>query len=108
MKIKEITSEYILFDNGKQITFENDQNCAYNFADFLALKGTIGEEFNWYEFKEPLNFEYVENYGFRFGNGSNMFFVPCYSIQNGWYSDSVKIFFNGEEVLNYVSGNLII
>ena len=29
-----------------------------------------------------------------------MFFVPCYSFQNGYYSSDVDIELNGEVVLN--------
>ena len=52
------------------------------------------------EFDEILIFEAVPNYGFRFGNANNLFFVPCYSEQNGYYSDDVDIFYGGEKVLN--------
>lgn len=49
---------------------------------------------------EELLFEAVDEAGFRFGNEGNMFFVPCYSEQNGYYSTDLQIFYNGEEVLS--------
>ena len=38
--------------------------------------------------------------GFRFGDNQAMFFVPCYSEQNGYYSSDVDIYYNGNAVLN--------
>lgn len=29
-----------------------------------------------------------------------MFFVPCYSVQNGYYSYEITIMYNGVEVLS--------
>ena len=54
MKIKLITDDYILFDNGSKITFDHDQDCCeYNYADFAQLADTgIEQE----DFTEPLVF----------------------------------------------------
>ncbi len=83
MKIKEIDFEHILFDNGSKITFDHDQNCCeWNYADFEQLKDTVAMDI---DFDENLIFEGVDEAGFRFGNKENMFFVPCYSEQNGYY-----------------------
>lgn len=97
MKIKKITNEYILFDNGSKITFDHYQDCCeYNYADFEQLEDTgIEQE----EFREPLIFESVDS-GFRFGNKGKMYFVPCYSDQNGWYTTEVDIYYNGKCVCN--------
>ena len=97
MKISKVTQEAIEFDNGSNITFDHQQDCCeYNYADFEQLEEAALE----YNFDEKLYFEHVEGSGFRFGNkGKRMFFVPCYSDQNGFYSDDVSIYYNGEKVL---------
>lgn len=87
-----------MFDNGSEITFSHEQDCCeHNFADFeqieeLALTCT---------FEDNLLFEAVEGSGFRFGSkGTPMFFVPCYSEQNGYYSSDIDIHFNGKQMFN--------
>ena len=97
MKIKLITDDYILFDNGSKITFDHDQDCCeYNYADFAQLADTgIEQE----DFTEPLVFESLDE-GFRFGNKGKMYYVPCYSSQNGYYTFEVDIYYNGECVCN--------
>lgn len=99
MKIKEITREYILFDNEKRITYHHDRDCCeQNYADFQQIEDNIyiDDEFE----EESLCFEEVNPYGFRFGNEGKMIFVPCYSIQNDWYSNDLDIYYDDKEVLN--------
>ena len=100
MKIKEINSEHILFDNEMKIEFDHVQDCCeYNYADFeqLSDQQVIGiVEFD----EKTMEFEKVEYSGFRFGSkGTQMYFVPCYSEQNGYYSSDVEIYFNNQKVL---------
>ena len=98
MKIKSITQEFIEFDNGKMITYYHDQDCCeWNYADFKQLD-SIGRG---YDFKEPLLFEAIQDSGFRFGNENAMFFIPCYSEQNGYYSDDIDIYYDGRKVLHF-------
>lgn len=98
MKIKKITDEVILFDNDMIITFDHDQDCCEdNYADFEQLDDLARN----YEFDENLKFEAVEEAGFRFGDNKAMFFVPCYSEQNGYYSSDIDIYFCGHRVLNF-------
>lgn len=48
-----------------------------------------------------LDFEIIPGCGFKFGNKPyNMYFVPCYSMQDGYYSSDVDILLNGYKVLN--------
>lgn len=104
MKIKEITSGHIEFDNGEVITFEHCQDCCEdNYADFEQLDDIARAT----EFESPLQFEKVENAGFRFGNEGRMFFVPCYSDQNGYYSSDLQIYYKGNLVvdLDELEGN---
>ena len=97
MKIKEVTDLHIEFDNGNEITFAHLRDCCEtNYADFEQI-----ETFAYgLDFDEDLMFEEVSDYGFRFGNLGKMFFIPCYSEQNGYYSSDVDIYYNHKRVLN--------
>lgn len=98
MKIKEITYEKILFDNGETITYDHAQECCEtNYADFEQLDD-IAKTTN---FSTPLVFEKVEEVGFRFGNKENMFFIPCYSSQNGYYTADLDIYYNYKPVIEF-------
>lgn len=97
MFIKEVTDNAIVFDNGSEITFDHDKDCCeYNFADFSQLEPLALS----YDFEEVLRFEAVDKQGFRFGDSKMMFFVPCYSEQNGYYSSDIEIWYNGCVDLN--------
>lgn len=99
MKIRDVDHNKIYFDNGSCIHYDHDQNCCEdNWADFDQLEEAAFE----YEFNEELVFEAVEGAGFRFGNkGGMMFFVPCYSDQNGYYTEDIDIYYKNELVLNF-------
>lgn len=98
MKISKVTDEAIIFDNGNTITFNHCQDCCeYNYADFSQIEEMALD----YEFDENLIFEAVENAGFRFGDKGMMFFIPCYSEQNGYYSCDIQIYYNRHEVLDF-------
>ena len=91
MRITKVSSDGILFDTGDNITCDHEQNCCeHNDADFMQLDDIARNT----EFKKPLTFEFVDGSGFRFGNKNKMFFVPCYSEQNGYYSSAIDILFN--------------
>jgi len=98
MKIKQITNDCILFDNGNEITYGHEQDCCEsNYAYFLSL---TEDDVNYnYDFDENLEFEAIKNSGFRFGSDGVYIFVPCYSEQNGYYSCDVDIYYNGVKVL---------
>lgn len=96
-KIKSITDEQITFTNGDTISFDHPQDCCeWNYADFSHLD----DEAKTHHFVAPLRFEHVEG-GFRFGDHQRMFFVPCYSEQNGYYTTEIDIYYNGKEVLSF-------
>lgn len=98
MKIIEVNYEHILFDNGSVITFDHEQECCeWNYADFVQLDSIARE----YEYQEPLIFEAVDDKGFLFGDSRRLFFVPCYSDQNGYYTDEIDIYLNGDRVLSF-------
>lgn len=98
-KIIKLEENLIKFDDGTTITADHSQDCCeYNYADCERVddiaKYTDFDTAN-------LEFEAVEGSGFRFGNKpGKMFFVPCYSEQNGYYSSDVDIYLNGELYLN--------
>ncbi len=100
--IKEVNEDHILFSDGSKITCDHNQECCEsNYADFKQVDNTAFLT----RFTLPLKFEQAPG-GFRFGNENNMFFVPCYSEQNGYYSDEVDIFYNGKKV-NTIPGELV-
>lgn len=97
MRIKVVDEEKILFDNGMTITYDHEQDCCErNYAKFEDVDSLAYEV----EFTEELDFEAIDGAGFRFGNRpQKMFFVPCYSAQNGYYTTELDIYFNGDHVL---------
>lgn len=98
-KIKEITEYLILFEDGTTITYDHEQSCCeHNWADFEQLDDIAR---NCMFDTDALIFEAVDGAGFRFGNTNNLFFVPCYSDQNGYYTDYINIYLNGEEQLSF-------
>ena len=105
MKIKDINEERILFDNGNRITYSHEQDCCEcNYADFLQIDDIARS----WDFDENLDFEAVEEVGFRFGNLPNkMVFVPCYSEQNGWYSSDIEIYYNDSQELYFDAKEII-
>lgn len=94
IKVVRAEQEYLEFSDGTTITSQHDADCCeYNYADFTAIDDLARE----WEFEHPILFE-ESDYGFRFGNKDKMVFVPCYSCQNGYYSYSVDIYYNGKPV----------
>lgn len=88
MRIKNVEEDCLTFDDGSKIMGSHDANCCeYNYAAFSEIDPLAFTV----DFDKFLLFEVVEDYGFRFGNKNQMFFVPCYSIQNGYYSSEVEI-----------------
>lgn len=84
MKAIRIVSNKIVFDNGMTISDHHDQDCCEEvYADFEQLEDTnfMNEDF------ETLHIEGVEDAGIRINN----YFVPCYNIQNGYYSGNLTI-----------------
>lgn len=96
-KIKEVNENHILFDDGCTITFDHWQDCLENnYADFVQLEeSALNYDFD----TNNMKFESVNNVGFRFGN-NYMFFIPCYSEQNGYYTTELDIYLNDMKVLH--------
>lgn len=87
----------LVFDTGDSIYSNHQQECCeYNYPDFTQLEDQAFQT----DFSEDLTFEEVEGAGFRFGSvGTPMFFVPCYSEQNGYYSSDLEIYYGEKRVL---------
>lgn len=99
MKIKEIGTECILFDNGNTIAFKVIQPHDFAFADFYYLIEET-EDILEFDFPEDLTFEFSDG-GFRFGSTEKKYIVPCYSCLsdiNIIYQDKegaiLKVYFN--------------
>lgn len=99
MRIEKIKDGEIWFDNGSRLGSRFYPECfEENYADFEQI-----EDLAWHhDFDEDLIFEKVDTYGFRFGDERQMFFIPCYSIQNGYYSNEIDVIYNGNTVLKSV------
>ncbi len=95
--ITTINNEEIIFSDGSRISYDHDHDCCEdNYADFEQLDDIArGTDFN----TNDMVFKKADC-GFMFGNEpTKMFFVPCYSEQNGYYTTDVDIYYNGNEVL---------
>jgi len=91
MKIREVNEDGIFFDNGNSITYVFLPDCnEINYAAFEELECAAYDE----DFDEELTFENGLDFGFRFGNEGKMYFIPCYSEQDGYYSFEVDIYYN--------------
>ena len=98
-KIAEVTEEAIIFTDGSRITYDHDNDCCeWNYADFKQLDDVA----RGYTFEGDMVFESVECAGFKFGDSRRQFFVPCYSVQNGYYSSDIDIYYNGVQKLNFL------
>lgn len=95
-KIFTVNRDEIIFDDGSELTYRHEKECCEtNYPDFERIE----ELAKGYEFEMPMLFESCK-YGFRFGDERQMFFVPCYSEQNGYYTEEIDIIFNGETVIS--------
>lgn len=103
MNISKVTDEVIEFDNGNKITYDHDADCCEdNYADFSILNENH-VNYN-VDFDTELTFDFIDGMGFRFGSKDKWgdfrwIFIPCYSEQNGYYTDEIDIYYNGERVL---------
>lgn len=97
MRIAVVTADEIIFDNGDVISFDHEQDCCeYNYADFSILTPNV-VNFD-YNFSYPLKFESIEELGFKFGSNGRWIFIPCYSEQNGYYTDEIDIYYTHNNV----------
>ena len=98
VRIFEVNKDMIIFEDGSKITYDHEQDCCEdNYADFEQLDDIARNAV--FDTKHMI-FEAVPESGFRFGNPGNMFFIPCYSEQSGYYTDEIDVYYNEEKVLN--------
>ena len=100
MKIKEITDEKIIFDNGNYLTFHHNQDCCeWVYADFEHIQvvtnlGANCVDSNELEFDEELE-KYIapiNSLGFIIEDKHGIkLFVSCYNRQNGYYSSDLEL-----------------
>lgn len=92
-KIVKIEENRIEFSDGTIIHCDHCQDCCeHNYADFHQLDD-LARNYNYKTSR--LRFEAVDGSGFRFGDSPfRMFFVPCYSSQNGYYSSDIEVYLN--------------
>ena len=104
-KINAVFENFIGFDDGNTISYDHEQDCCEcNYADFSNLD----PEARNYDFNmAKMRFEACDC-GFRFGDcPERMFFVPCYSEQNGYYTLDIDIYFNGVKVLKAIQCDFV-
>jgi hypothetical protein len=99
MRIASVNEMEIVFDNGCAISYDHNPDCCeVNYADFSILNPNV---VNYdYDFPTDLQFKPVEGMGFKFGCEGHWIFIPCYSEQNGYYSDKVEILFDDKVVIH--------
>lgn len=96
------------FDDGTTITSDYSPICCeYNYADFSAC---VDDELRNNEFDSIALGSVVEDAGFNLiikglphkilGKYDKTYFVPCYSEQNGYYSNNLTIYINNIPVCN--------
>ena len=99
-KIIKTEENLIEFSDGTRITCDHDQDCCeYNYADCEQIDDLARD----YDFNtSKLMIETIDGSGFRFGDRpERMFFVPCYSNQNGYYSDDINVYLNDVLLENF-------
>lgn len=101
MKIREVIGGKIIFDNNSYLLDYHEQDCCEEvYADFEYIKDYNSIEGNKTVFDLEFNENFIENIelvkgeGFKFFDvNGNAIFVPCYNIQNGYYSDYLDLYY---------------
>lgn len=107
MKIVGISDSEVTFDNGSFLTYRHEQDCCEHvFADFSVLKdyNALGKNANKTIFDVDFDetsiylfsaIECVAGEGFKIGYTDGDFegsaFVPCYNVQNGYYTSNLAL-----------------
>ena len=96
MNIKSHNDQRINFSNGDYIIYDHEQDCCErNYADFSILDTFYhGEEFDYVTISAAdegflLNLHGVEPFA-SFGEPMKIF-IPCYSVQNGYYTTHLVV-----------------
>ena len=96
-----------MFDNGEMLSYYHEQDCCeYVYADFKGMQvmGVQPENFVYaYEldfFENVLDsIVPIEGLGFYLVSKQGIcILVPCYNIQNGYYSSNISLLYKGKEL----------
>jgi len=88
MRIKEIQEDKIVFDNGTELSDYHESSCCEHvYADFKNLRDQVGIMNAQFANDLEKEIELVKDSGFRLRDC----FVPCYDIQNGYYSGNLTL-----------------
>lgn len=116
MKVVEVTSENVVFDNGAVLTYRHERDCCERvYADFLALKdyNALGKNANKTIFDVDFDETSIRLFsaivcvvgeGFKVEYADGDFvgsaFVPCYNEQNGYYMSDLELVYikDGKEI----------
>lgn len=99
MKIKSVRGS-IKFDNGLELWDHHDQDCCESvYADFSVADSynCIAGDKSVYDldFDDKTLLDTIERVcgeGFNlFDREGNSVFIPCYNVQNGWYSSDLSL-----------------
>lgn len=108
MKLKTWNDDTVVFDDGTVVAYEHDQECCeVNWADFSVLG--IASHFRDLVFSS-LHIDPIDGAGFNMvpldGDGIPIsgatVFIPCYSDQNGYYSDDITITVSNQSAIERV------
>lgn len=114
MTIEKVFIDHILFSDGSILVALHEQECCeHTYADFCQLE----DEAKTHRFLRPILIETCKG-GFRFGDTRRKFFVPCYSVQNGYYSNRLEVFMVSDgvkfqfqrvncDIYDEINGNLL-
>ena len=82
--IVKVNDTHLVFSNSAEITYYHEQDCCEEvYADFKAVDDYgLNAVFH----GEPV-IEFCKDAGIRI-NGA---FIPCYNLQNGWYSGNLDL-----------------
>lgn len=95
-----ITEWNVTLSDGTTICCDHNAGCCENnFASFEALKDTTFEDV-------CITYDNLEIEANEYGFKINGYFVPCYSMQNGWYSTDIDIYVN-DDLVTTTECNLI-
>ena len=91
-KIKEITGDIIIFENGYKLYSHHNKDCCENhWLDFEHLKKEDYQDLE-FDLSNDDFFTRIENYGISL-NATNNFplRIPGYGSNNGYYSSNLKL-----------------
>lgn len=98
MKVIYLDAEGIGFDDGSTLFCKHEQDCCEDvYADFSSLQDEAGFMDADFQLTKDC-IECVSGSGFRIKDTKgNAYFVPCYSKQNGYYSNNLTLIYKARD-----------